>query len=177
MVPPSDVVLEINELAARDGWSISAEGELDSSRKPDLLLTQLGRRFVVEVTIQGLSRVMRQAESFGHVLSSLTFAVEHEFGVASHIQAPVLWIRRPSTNGQRNSERLQRKSLTTVERECSKFMGFRPETSPPIRTEDVRSTYVRRASCRRGCLVPLCCSTNPKGAPDSGSTSHMDSYR
>lgn len=82
-----EIILEVCGLAARDGWNLNVEAELETRKKPDLRLEQLGRRYQVEITIQGKSRSVRQSEEFSDALSALTFAIEREFPVITNTVA------------------------------------------------------------------------------------------
>lgn len=82
-----DLILEVHGLAVRDGWQVVADQELETSRKPDLTVSKLGRRFLLEITIQGKSRAVRDSERFSDALSSISFATERQFAVVTHTDA------------------------------------------------------------------------------------------
>lgn len=76
-----ELLLEVTGLAIRAGWHVSVEKELQSKRRPDLTVSQLGREFLVELTVQGFSRAMREASDFGGAIETVIHSVEHEFDV------------------------------------------------------------------------------------------------
>ena len=82
-----DLVLEVNGLAVRDTWQVNAEQELETARRPDLAVGKLGRRFLIEITIQGKSRSFRTSEQFSDSLSAISFGAEREYGVTTHTAA------------------------------------------------------------------------------------------
>lgn len=76
-----ELLLEVSGLAIRAGWRVSVEQELQSKRRPDLTVAQLGREFLVELTVQGFSRAMRGASDFGGAIETVIHSVEVEFDV------------------------------------------------------------------------------------------------
>lgn len=134
-----ELILEVHGLARRAGWSVIAEQELTSARKPDLTVEQLGKRFLVEMTVQGKSRAVRRSEEFSDVLSSLTFATEHEFGVVTHTRAT-----RVASEGEIREWSAQLRSvsrLVSVDRQPREIQVHGLHTTIVPETEGQGRTY------------------------------------